>query len=71
MKADQMKLRAQEKLSNRLATTHRMAEEKRASAEAKLNERAARTSEEANYIRGTGHLPSSFKISCLCGSSFE
>ena len=48
-----------------------MAEEKRASAEAKLNERAARTSEKANYIRRTGHLPSSFKISCLCGSSFE
>lgn len=71
MKADQMKSRAQEKLSNRLATTQRMAEEKRASAEAKLNERAARTSEKANYIRRTGHLPSSFKISCLCGSSFE
>ncbi|OQU85140.1 hypothetical protein SORBI_3004G180400 [Sorghum bicolor] len=71
MKADQMKSRAQEKLSSRLATTHRMAEEKRASAEAKLNERAARTSEKANYIRRTGHLPSSFKISCLCGSSFE
>ncbi|XP_066327673.1 remorin 1.4-like isoform X1 [Miscanthus floridulus] len=71
MKADQMKLRAQEKLSNRLATTHRMAEEQRATAEAKLNERAVRTSEKANYIRRTGHLPSSFKISCLCGSSFE
>lgn len=71
MKADQMKARGQEELSNRLATTRRMAEEKRASAEAKLNERAARTSEKANYIRRTGHLPSSFKISCLCGSSFE
>nr|CAB3472457.1 unnamed protein product [Digitaria exilis] len=68
MKADQMKTRAQEKLANRLAATRRIAEEKRATAEAKLNERAARTSEKANYIRRTGHLPSSFfKMTCLCG----
>ncbi|OEL30023.1 hypothetical protein BAE44_0008958 [Dichanthelium oligosanthes] len=67
MKADQMKARAQEKLANRLAATRRIAEEKRASAEAKLNERAARTSEKANYIRRTGHLPSTFKMPCLCG----
>ncbi|TVU25674.1 hypothetical protein EJB05_28179, partial [Eragrostis curvula] len=70
MKADQMKARAQERLTNRLAATRRMAEEKRATAEAKLNERAARTSEKANYIRRTGHLPSSFfnfKMTCLCG----
>ncbi|KAG2557412.1 uncharacterized protein At3g61260-like isoform X2 [Panicum virgatum] len=67
MKTDQMKARAQEKLANRLAATRRIAEEKRASAEAKLNERAARTSEKANYIRRTGHLPSSFKMPCLCG----
>ena len=67
MKTDQMKARAQEKLANRLAATRRIAEEKRASAEAKLNVRAARTSEKANYIRRAGHLPSSFKMPCLCG----
>ncbi|TKW00543.1 hypothetical protein SEVIR_8G117100v4 [Setaria viridis] len=68
MKADQIKARAQEKLANRLAATRRIAEEKRANAEAKLNESAARTSEKANYIRRTGHLPSSFfKMPCLCG----
>lgn len=70
MKADRLKARAKEKLANRLAATQRMAEEKRATAEAKLNERAARTSEKANYIRRTGHLPSSFfnfKMTCLCG----
>ncbi|KAJ1282655.1 hypothetical protein BS78_03G068600 [Paspalum vaginatum] len=69
MKADQMKARAQEKLANRLAATRRVAEEKRASAEAKLSERSARTTEKANYIRRTGHLPSSFffKMPSFCG----
>lgn len=70
MKAEQMKARSQEKLANKLAAARRMAEEKRASAEAKLNERTARTSEKANYIRRTGHLPSSFfsfKMPSLCG----
>ncbi|KAL5552470.1 hypothetical protein UlMin_039871 [Ulmus minor] len=43
-----------------LLRTRRIAEEKRANAEAKLNEKAVRTSERADYIRRTGHLPSSF-----------
>jgi hypothetical protein len=70
MKAEQMKARAQEKLANKLAEARRVAEEKRASAEAMLNEGAARTSEKADYIRRTGHLPSSFfsfRIPSLCG----
>ncbi|KAE8812091.1 hypothetical protein D1007_10928 [Hordeum vulgare] len=70
MKAEQMKARAQEKLANKLATARRVAEEKRAVAEATLNEGAARTSEKADYIRRTGHLPSSFfsfRIPSLCG----
>lgn len=70
MKAEQMKARAQEKLANKLAEARRVAEEKRASAEAILNEGAARTSEKADYIRRTGHLPSSFfsfRIPSLCG----
>ncbi|CAM0875971.1 unnamed protein product [Alopecurus aequalis] len=70
MKAEQMKARAQEKLANKLAEARRVAEEKRASAEATLNEGAARTSEKADYIRRTGHLPSSFfsfRIPSLCG----
>lgn len=70
VKAERMKIRAQEKLANKLAATRRIAEEKRASAEAKLNERAARTSERADYIRRTGHLPFSFlsfKLPSLCG----
>uniref|UniRef100_A0ACD5X623 Uncharacterized protein n=1 Tax=Avena sativa TaxID=4498 RepID=A0ACD5X623_AVESA len=70
MKAEQMKARAQEKLANKLAEARRVAEEKRAIAEATLNEGAARTSEKAEYIRRTGHLPSSFfsfRIPSLCG----
>ncbi|KAK4765385.1 hypothetical protein SAY86_026475 [Trapa natans] len=62
VEAERMKARSQEKLANKLALTRRIAEEKRANAEVKLNEKAARTSERADYIRRTGHLPSS---SCL------
>ncbi|CAL9086276.1 unnamed protein product [Musa acuminata var. zebrina] len=69
VKAERIKSRAQEKYANKLAAARRMAEEKRASAEVKLNERAAMTSERADYIRRTGHLPSSifsFKLPSLC-----
>lgn len=65
-----MKARAQEKMANKVAATRRVAEEKRANAEAKLNEKALRTSERADYIRRTGHVPSSFsfhfKFPSLC-----
>ncbi|OVA15386.1 Remorin [Macleaya cordata] len=68
VKAERLKSRAQEKLANKLAATRRIAEEKRANAEAKLNEQAARTAERADYMRRTGHLPSSFsfKLPSLC-----
>lgn len=63
-----MKARAEEKLANKLAATKRIAEERRANAEAKLNEKAVRTSDRADYIRRSGHLPSSFsfKLPSLC-----
>ncbi|XP_058102214.1 uncharacterized protein At3g61260 [Magnolia sinica] len=68
VKAERLKSRAQERLANKIAATRRIAEEKRASAEAKLNEKEVRTSERADYIRRTGHLPSSFsfKLPSLC-----
>ncbi|KAF7813627.1 remorin 4.1 [Senna tora] len=62
VKAERMKARAQEKLANKVATTKRVAEEKRANAQSKLNEKALRTSEKADYIRRTGHVPSSFSF---------
>nr|XP_043625124.1 remorin [Erigeron canadensis] len=61
-KAERLKSRAQEKYTNKLASTRRVAEEKRAKAEATLNEKAVKTCERADYIRRTGHLPSSFSI---------
>ncbi|KAF2292565.1 hypothetical protein GH714_025616 [Hevea brasiliensis] len=68
VKAERIKARAQEKLASKLAATKRIAEEKRANAEAKMNEKAVRTAERADYIRRTGHLPSSFsfKLPSLC-----
>lgn len=67
-KAERLKSRAQEKYTNKLASTRRIAEEQRANAEAKLNEMAVKTSERADYIRRTGHLPStfSFKLPSCC-----
>lgn len=68
-KAERLKSRAQEKYTNKLASTRRIAEEKRVKAEVNLNEQAVKTSERADYIRRTGHLPSSFSIklpSCCC-----
>lgn len=68
VKAERLKARAKERCSNKLAATRRIAEEKRANAESELNEKAMRTSESADYIRRTGHLPSSFsfKLPSLC-----
>lgn len=60
--AERLKARAKEKCAYKLAATRRIAEEKRANAESKLNEKAMRTSERADYIRRTGHLPSSFSF---------
>lgn len=58
-----MKALAQERLANKLAATRRIAEEKRANAQVKLNDKALRTTERVEYIRRTGHVPSSFSIS--------
>ncbi|KAL6969305.1 hypothetical protein U1Q18_029024 [Sarracenia purpurea var. burkii] len=62
VKAERLKARAQERLTSKLVATRRIAEEKLANAEAKLNEQAIRTSERADYIRRTGQLPSSFSF---------
>lgn len=69
VKAERLKSRAQEKMANKLAAARRIAAEKRSNAEAKLNECASRTTEKADFIRRTGHLPSSisFKLPSLCG----
>lgn len=69
VKTERLISRAEERLTNKLAATKRIAEEKRSNAESKLNESASKTSEKADYIRRTGHFPSSFlfKLPSLCG----
>lgn len=57
-----MRARANEKLMKQLATARHKAEEKRAAAEAKKNQQATRTARQAEYIRQTGHIPTS--VSC-------
>ncbi|KAK4423929.1 hypothetical protein Salat_1975800 [Sesamum alatum] len=61
-KAERLKSRAQEKYNKKLAATRRIAEEKRANAESKLNEKGVEISERADYMKRSGHLPSSFSI---------
>ncbi|CAJ1935633.1 unnamed protein product [Sphenostylis stenocarpa] len=70
VKAERMKALAQERLANKMASTKRIAEEKRANAQVKLNDKALRTTERVEYIRRTGHVPSSFsfnfKLPSMC-----
>ncbi|KAG5015274.1 hypothetical protein JHK82_020970 [Glycine max] len=63
VKAERMKALAQERFTNKLASTKRIAEEKRANAQVKLNDKALRATERVEYIRRTGHVPSSFSLS--------
>ncbi|KAH6768981.1 hypothetical protein C2S51_014317 [Perilla frutescens var. frutescens] len=73
-KVERLKSRAKDKCSSRIAATRRIGEEKRVAAESKLNEKAMKTTERADYIRRRGHLPSSlsFKLPscCWCHQNF-
>lgn len=66
VKVERMKSHAHEKLFNKLASLQRRVEEKRASAEAKQIEQAAKTKQQADYIRRTGHIPISFFHRLFC-----
>ncbi|GFZ18576.1 remorin family protein [Actinidia rufa] len=61
-----MRGRAHDKLMNKLAAARYKAEEKRAAAEAKRNRKAAKTEQQAEYIRRTGRIPSSFSFCGWC-----
>ncbi|KAH6777517.1 hypothetical protein C2S52_007025 [Perilla frutescens var. hirtella] len=68
-KVERLKSRAKDKCSSRIAATRRIGEEKRVAAESKLNDKAIKTSQRADYIRTRGHLPFSFSFklpSCCC-----
>lgn len=51
---------------NKLATVRHKAEEKRAAAEVNRNNQATKTEEQAEYIRRTGHVPSSYLSFSCC-----
>ncbi|KAI8538566.1 hypothetical protein RHMOL_Rhmol09G0114000 [Rhododendron molle] len=65
-KVERMRGRAQDKLMNKLAAATHKAEEKQAAAEAKKNRQATKTEQQAEYIRTTGRMPSSFSCGCCC-----
>ncbi|KAJ4975014.1 hypothetical protein NE237_008188 [Protea cynaroides] len=69
VEVERMRGRAQDKLMNKLAAARHKAEEKRAAAEAKRNLQAAKTEEQAEYIRRTGRIPSSFTSCNWCAFS--
>lgn len=60
VKVEKIRMRAHEKLLDKLAAARQRAEKRRAAAEEKRCEQAAKTSHQAEYIRQTGGLPSSF-----------
>lgn len=65
VEVERIRSKSHDKLMNKLAAARHKAEEKRAAAEADKNNQAAKTEEQAEYIRRTGHVPSSyFSFSC-------
>lgn len=52
------------KMAEKLEMTRRMAEEKRASANARMNRQAAIAVQKAEKIRQTGHVPGSSILCC-------
>ncbi|KAA8532327.1 hypothetical protein F0562_032418 [Nyssa sinensis] len=66
VEVEKMRGRADERLMNKLAAARHKAEEKRAAAEAKRHCEAAKTEQQAEYIRRTGRIPSSFSCCGWC-----
>uniref|UniRef100_A0A5B7BKN6 Remorin C-terminal domain-containing protein n=2 Tax=Davidia involucrata TaxID=16924 RepID=A0A5B7BKN6_DAVIN len=63
---ERMRGRADARLMNKLAAARHKAEEKRVAAEAKRNWQATKTEQQAEYIRRTGRIPSSFSCCGWC-----
>ena len=66
VEVERIRGKAHDKLMNKLAAARHKAEEKRAAAEANRNHQAAKTEEQAEYIRRTGHVPSSYLSFSCC-----
>ncbi|KAF7820352.1 Remorin 4.1 [Senna tora] len=66
VEVERMRSGAHDKLMNKLAAARHKAEEKRAMAESKRNCQAAKIEEQAEYIRRTGRVPSSYLSFSCC-----
>lgn len=66
VEVERIRGRAHSKLMNKLAAARHKAQEKRAASEAKKNQQEAKTEQQAEYIRRTGHIPSSFSCWGWC-----
>lgn len=64
VKVERIRGHAQEKLMNKLAAARHRAEERLKVAEAKRSQQAAKTAQQAEYIRQTGRMPSPFSHWC-------
>ncbi|CAK9874602.1 unnamed protein product [Sphagnum jensenii] len=62
VKVERMWSLANEKLMNKLAAAHQRAEDLRAASEARRSERIAKITSQAEHIRGTGKMPSTFFV---------
>ncbi|XP_044491048.1 uncharacterized protein LOC123215059 [Mangifera indica] len=66
VQVERMRGRAQDRLMNKLGAARHKAEEKLAEAEANRNRQATKTEQQAEYIRRTGRIPSSFSCWSCC-----
>ncbi|CAL9051795.1 unnamed protein product [Musa banksii] len=66
VEVERMRACAHEKLMNQLAAVRHKAEDKRAAAEVTRNQQASKTAQQAEYIRRTGRIPSSFSCWSWC-----
>lgn len=67
VKVEQMKAQFQAKMVKKIAMARQRSEEKRAAAEARRNRDAERAAAQAEYIRQTGRMPSSYRTVTCCG----
>ncbi|XP_019464692.1 PREDICTED: uncharacterized protein LOC109363001 isoform X1 [Lupinus angustifolius] len=63
---ERIRSKTHDKLMNKLTSVRHKAEEKRAAAEANRSNKAAKTEEQSEYIRRTGHVPSSYLSFSCC-----
>lgn len=64
VQVEQLRVQAQAKMVKKIAMARQRSEEKRAAAEARRNRDAERTAAQTEYIRQTGHMPSTHYICC-------